>query len=104
MGAAVAAVIIRREHEIVDRFRSMGASSPETARSAAQLETDQGIAWRRLLDHAVIRSTPTGLFYLDEPSWRALRRLRRRLSLVFALIAIFVAIGAFLAGRIGAGH
>ena len=104
MGAVAAAIIIRREKEIVDRFRSMGASSPETARSAAQLEADPGIAWRRLIDHAVVRSTPAGLYYLDEPSWRALQRLRHRLALVFGLIAIFIGIGAFLAGRIGAGH
>ena len=104
MGAVAAAAIIRREKEIVDRFRSMGASSPETARSEIQLGTEHGVAWRRLIDHAVVRSTPAGLFYLDEPSWRALQRLRHRLALVFGLIAIFLAVGAFLAGRIGAGH
>lgn len=104
MGAVVAAAIIRREKDIVDRFRALDASSPDTARTVAHLQVDQGIAWRRLIDHAVVRSTAGGMFYLDEPSWRAVTRLRRRLALVFAAIALILGLAAFLAGTLGTRH
>jgi hypothetical protein len=103
MGATVAAAaMIRREKDIVDRFRALGASSPDSARTTAQLQVEQGIAWRRLLDHAVVRSTSGGMYYLDEPSWRAITRLRRRLAVIFLAIAIVLGLTAFLAGTWGA--
>lgn len=103
MGAtAAAAIIIRKERELVDHLRSVGAVSPDSARTLTQLGADQGIAWRRLVDHAVIRSTPAGTWYLDEPSWMALRRMRRRLALVMAIVGLIVALGATIMALLGA--
>ena len=102
MGAtAAAAIIVRKERELVDHLRSVGAVSVDTARTLTQLGTDQGVAWRRLVDHAVIRSTPAGTWYLDEPSWMALRRMRRRLALVMATVGVIVALGAMIMSLIG---
>ncbi|HEV2291170.1 MAG TPA: hypothetical protein VGR60_04975 [Gemmatimonadales bacterium] len=104
MGATAAvAVIVRKERELVDHLRSVGAVSPDTARTLSQLGADQGPAWRRLVEHAVIRSTPVGTWYLDEPSWMALRRMRRRLALVVAAAGLIVALGAMIVSLIG-GH
>ena len=104
MGATAAvAVIVRKERELVDHLRSVGAVSADTARTLTQLRVDQGIAWRRLVDHAVIRSTPVGTWYLDEPSWMALRRMRRRLALVMAAVGLIVALGATIVSLID-GH
>ncbi|MGB7211304.1 MAG: hypothetical protein WBC97_01640 [Gemmatimonadales bacterium] len=97
MGAVAAAVIIRKERELVDHFRAMGAVSPDTARSLAQLNVDQNIGWRRLVDHAVLRSTPAGTWYLDEPSWLALRRMRRRMMTVVLVMAAILFLGSVLA-------
>ena len=104
MGASVAAAaIIRKERQLVDHFRGIGAVSADTARTLAQLGVDQNIGWRRLVDHAVLRSTPAGTWYLDEPSWMALGRMRRRLALVIAAIGLIVALGGTAMALVG-GH
>lgn len=104
MGTAAAAAIIRREKDLVDRFRALGASSPDTARTLVQVGADQGVAWRRLLDHAVVRTTAGGMYYLDEPSWRAVTRIRRRLALVFGVIALVLALGSFITATLLGGR
>ena len=97
MGAA-AAVIIARERRLVEAFTVAGATSPERARPMDSLgiESD-GMALRRLQDHAVIREAEGGRFYLDLPSWQALRRMRRRLVLVL-LLAVILTFAATLIG------
>lgn len=90
----LAAIILKREKDLVAHFRRAGATSPEAAQTPAALGIDQGVAWRRLLDRAVIRSAPNGAVYLDEPSWTALRGTRRRMAVVLGLILLVIALGA----------
>lgn len=95
MGAA-AAVLIKREKDIVEHFRRLGAIDPETAQTADAIDTDRGTAWRLLVSDAVIRPAGDGKFYLDEPSWAALRRRRRRMVfVVLALAFVILALGMF---------
>jgi hypothetical protein len=103
MGAVAAAVMIRKEKELVAHFQSLRAVSPETARPQQDFADDSSNAWRRLFRHAVIRQAPGGTWYLDELSWEALRNTRRRVITII-LIAVIVAflvgyIPAMLAGR-----
>ena len=98
MGAA-AAVIIARERRVVEAFTAAGATSRESARPLESLGMDSGVmALRRLQDRAVIREAEAGLFYLDLPSWQALRRTRRRLALVL-LVVILIFAAALIASR-----
>ena len=99
MGAA-AAVIIARERRVVEAFTAAGATSPERARpvEALGVESD-GMALRRLKGHAVIREADAGRFYLDLPSWNALRRMRRKLALVLLLVVILIFAAALIATR-----
>ena len=88
----VAAAIIRRERDLVARFVAAGATSPTTARTLAEIGADPGLTLDRLKRRAVVREASPGLYYIDEPSWIALRSLGRRLALVvlgiaFALLA-----------------
>jgi hypothetical protein len=100
MGAA-AAVIIARERRVVEAFTAAAATSPERARPLDSLGMDSyGMALRRLQDHAVIREAEGGRFYLDLPSWQALRRMRRRLILVLLLAVILT----FAVTLIGSRH
>jgi hypothetical protein len=94
MGAAVAAIIIRKEKDLVAHFRAAGAISPATALTPEALGVHQRIAWERLVIRAVIREAAPGSFYLDEPSWVALRRTRQRLAIV--MVVIVVAVAAFV--------
>jgi len=89
---AVAAVIVRREKDLVAHFEHAGAVAATSARSPAELGVHEQLAWRRLLDRAVIRAAAPGTYYLDRPSWEALRRTRRRLALVLAVVGLLFAL------------
>ncbi len=89
--AAVAAILRRREQEVVDDFRAAGATSPATAQSYTAIGIGESIAIKRLHNRAVIRESAPGMYYLDEEVWAAVRRTRRRLvSVLLSIIALFV--------------
>jgi hypothetical protein len=92
MGAAVAAVIIRKEKDLVAHFRSTGAQNAESARTVSELGVEESFVWRRLIDRAVIREARPGAYYLDEPSWEALQNSRRRMAIMVILIVVLLAV------------
>jgi hypothetical protein len=93
MGAPViAAVIRRREREVVDDFRRGEATSPTTARSLADLGLEDSWPVRRLQKRAVIREPEPGIMYLDEEVWAAVRRTRRRVALTFGAVLLLLII------------
>ena len=95
MGApAIAAVIIRKEREVMDLFREVGATSPAAARTFADIGVEQAWPLSRLRRRAVIREAAPGRYYLDEEVWTAISGMRRRMILV---IAGMVALVGFLA-------
>lgn len=101
MGAAVAAILMMKEREIVEAFERARATSTDSARplDTMAIEVD-GIGMRRLRDRAVIREAAPGRFYLDVEVWQALRRQRRRLSVVVIVgivvpLLILLGVGVF---------
>jgi hypothetical protein len=89
--AAVAAVVRRREREVVDDFRAAGATSRETAQSYTAIGLGQSLGLKRLRDRAVIREAAPGTYYLDEEVWVAVRRTRRKIATVFLVVlALFL--------------
>jgi len=94
--AAVAAVMRRREREVVDDFRAAGANSRETAQSYTAIGLGQSLGLRRLRDRAVIREAAPGTYYLDEEVWTAVRRTRRRIATVFIVILALFLIGVLV--------
>jgi hypothetical protein len=97
--AAIAAILRRREQEVVDDFRAAGATSPGTAQSYNALGLGNSLAIERLRDRAVIREAAPAVFYLDEEVWTAVRNARRRMALVIISILGAVLIGV-LSGTI----
>jgi len=93
MGAAVAAILIRREKEVVDDFRAAGATSRESAKSYTAIGLGESLGLKRLRDRAVIREAAPGTYYLDEEVWTAVRRTRRRVATVFLLILALFLLG-----------
>ena len=93
MGAAVAAVLLRREREVVEDFRAAGATSPELAQSYTAIGLGQSLGLKRLRDRAVIREAGAGTYYLDEEVWIAVRRTRRRIATGFLLILALFLLG-----------
>lgn len=100
MGAVAAAAIIRKEREIVETFRAAGALTPAAAKAPGMLGVHQGLAFRRLREHAVLREVEGGRLYLDEPSWQALGAIRHRFAFIMITLVLVVGAVVFLvAGR-----
>jgi hypothetical protein len=97
MGApAVAAVMRRREREVIDDFRAAGATSPERAQSYTALGFGESLALKALHNRAVIREAAPGMFYLDEEVWAAVRRTRRRIATVIMIVILTAVFGILL--------
>jgi len=97
MGApAVAALLRRREQEVVDDFRAAGALSPSTAQSYTAIGLGDSLAIRRLRNRAVIREAAPGAYYLDEEVWTAVRRTRQRLGIVIVSMLALLLLGILL--------
>ncbi|HEY4304271.1 MAG TPA: hypothetical protein VGM82_07390 [Gemmatimonadaceae bacterium] len=101
MGAAIA-IIVRRQKEIVEVFEGARATSPGTARYPEEIGIDQSRIFRGLINRAVVRPVGDGRYYLDEPSWVALRRQRRRgaLATIIVLAALFAGAALAVASRV----
>ena len=99
MGAsAAAAIIIKREKDLVEHFRRAGATSPQAAQSPGALGVEDNFVWRRLVHSAVIRTGAAGTYYLDEPAWEAMGRRRRRLAFIVAVAAVVFGLALYFAG------
>jgi hypothetical protein len=98
MGAATAAIIIKREKDLVEHFRRAAATNPQAAQSSDALGVEENLVWRRLVSSAVIRPGAAGTYYLDEPSWEATGRRRRRLAIVALVVAAALGLLLYLAG------
>jgi hypothetical protein len=92
MGAgAIAAMMARREREVVDDFRAAGATSPKDAQSYTAAGFGASQAIRRLRNRAVIREAAPGTYYLDEEVWEAVRRTRKRIAIViFSVLVVLL--------------
>ena len=88
----VAAIIFRRERDLVDHFRQAGALTAETAQSSEALGVHERFAWQRLVNRGVLRPAGSGAVYLDETAWEALRRNRRGRALVLGIVIIVILI------------
>ena len=93
-----AAVLLAGERRMVNRLRSAGAVTPDRARTLEELGIGRGVILRRLRERAVVRQAGPDRFYLDEPSWEAVRRSRRRAVHVLGVLALIV-LFAVLFGR-----
>lgn len=97
--STIAAVIMGKERRMVARFAAAGATSRETARTLDEVGAAPGLILRRLRDRAVIREAGEDRYYLDEESWEAVRRSRRRAIHVAAVIALALLLAALFGGR-----
>ena len=75
---------------MVARFVAAGALSRERAQSLQQLGLNRGVILRRLRERAVVRQAAPDLYYVDEESWNAVRRMRRRAASVIAAVALAI--------------
>ncbi len=91
MGASVAVILIKERH-IAEAFEGAGITAPDRACDPGEISVGtHGVGWRRLVDRAVIREASPGKWYIDMPSWLALRRQRHRMLIIMLVLAIAVA-------------
>src|SRR4051812_37788109 len=96
MGAAVA-VIVRKQREIVEVFEGARATTAELARFPDELGIDESHIFHGLVRRAVLRPAGDGRYYVDEPSWVAMRDMRRRRLGVVLIIIVALVVGLALA-------
>lgn len=94
--AAVAAILRKREQDVIDDFRAAGATSPDRAQSYTAIGLGDSLAIKRLRNRAVIRESAPGTFYLDEEVWTAVIRTRRRLVVTLLSVMALLALGVLL--------
>jgi hypothetical protein len=75
------AVMMIRQRAIVRAFERAAATTAATACTAQQLGLKPGMAWYRLVSHAVLRCPGEGRYFLDVANWQRLRRRRHRIAL-----------------------
>ena len=80
-GGPFGAVIVREQNRIVAAFRSAGATDRARATTMAALGVHEGMAFRILRRHDILREAGEQRLYLDEPVWEAHRVKRRRFAL-----------------------
>jgi hypothetical protein len=89
MGAGMVAVVVIKERHVAEAFERAGATSAERARAPEELGIGvHGVGWRRLTRRAIVREAGPGRYYLDVPSWQAMRRVRRQRSLALLLVVL----------------
>jgi hypothetical protein len=101
MGAAAAAIVMRKERDVVEAYQRAGAIAPSSARSLDELGIDENMIVQRLRKRAVLRDSPTdpGRLYLDEASWRALNYVRRRIAIVMLVLVALAGFAIWLSNR-----
>lgn len=93
--SAAAAAVIAKEKRIVRAFREAGATSADKAVAPADIGVHGRVAFKRLVEHSVLREAGDGRFYLDEQKWEDLRRLRHRVILIMLLIVVVAGLAVF---------
>ncbi len=86
--SAAAAAVIAREKRIVRAFREAGATSADKAVVPADISVHGRVAFKRLVERAVLIESGNGWFYLDEQKWQNLRSQRRRTVLIVLLLVV----------------
>jgi hypothetical protein len=90
----VTSALLLRQKKIVRAFERAAATTPATACKPEQLGLKPGLAWHRLVGHAVLRCPGEGRYFVDLANWQRLRRLRWRIAacIIIGLVVVLVAV------------
>lgn len=89
-GAVEAGLIARKRRRIIRAFREHGATSPETARSLAEVGLSEELLLHVMKLRHLIVDAGGDRFYLDTARERAIERSRRVVVAVVMLIVVVV--------------
>lgn len=91
-----AAAVVARQNRCLRAFHAAGATSPDSARTLADLHLRNSWVFRRMVARGVISRTADGRFYLDQAAADRFLRSRRTRVLLFVALAVVVAIIAWI--------
>ena len=97
-GGIAAAAIARRRREILDAFRSRGATAYERAIPEAEVPHRDNLVFMSLVKRGVVVRTPGGRLYLNEAAEARARSLQLKI-LAGILLAGVIALGWVLGLR-----
>ena len=84
--------VVRKQKQIVALFQAAGATNTDRATTAATLGVHEGLAFRVLLRHAVLREVGEQRVYLDESRWESHQKKRRRLAFIIPGLVLLAGI------------
>ncbi|CAL1692912.1 Succinyl-diaminopimelate desuccinylase [Brevundimonas subvibrioides] len=87
-GAVVAALRMSAERRMVEALRAARAFGPDQAIPVVPDRNMGRLALRGLLRQKAVRQTAPGLYWLDEPTYAAVSKSRRRLAIGVAVVAV----------------
>jgi acetylornithine deacetylase/succinyl-diaminopimelate desuccinylase-like protein len=96
-GAVVAAKRMQAERRMIEALRAAQAFGPDSAIPLAPERNLGRLALRGLLRQGAIRQAASGLYYLDEPVYAAVRKSRQRLLIGLAVIAVVFGVALLIA-------
>ena len=96
--AAAAAVLLRKERDIVNIFRGAGATSAAAARDPGELGVDQRVAFGLLVRHGVMLDAGGDRYYADLVAWDRLHKRRRKVALILLGVVTLVTVALIILG------
>ena len=91
-GAVTAGIVARKRRRIVRAFREHGATSPETAKSLADVGLSEGLLLHVMKLKHLIVNVGGDRFYLDTAREQAVERTRRVVVAVVALVGVVIVV------------
>jgi hypothetical protein len=82
------AAVVHRQKRIVAGFRDAGATNADRAATPASLGIDEGLAFRTLLRHGILRDAGAQRLWLDDAKWVAHQQRRRRIAVLVPSIVL----------------
>jgi len=91
-GAVAAGIVARKHRKIVRAFREHGATSPEKARTLADVGLSDGLLLHVMKLKHLIVSVGGDRFYLDTAREQVIDRTRRVVVAVIALVVVVIVV------------
>ena len=84
--------VVHRQKQIVAALQAAGATSADRATTPATIGVHEGLAFRVLLGHAILREAGDQRVYLDESRWESHEQKRRRLGFIIPGLVLLAGI------------
>ncbi len=96
---STAAVIMRKQNMYIDTFNRLGATSAEKAISLEEANIRRDYIFSRMVGRGIFIQCEDGKYYIDNQAADSLAQLRRKSSIISALLILAILIMYFIFGE-----